>query len=74
MGPGSRPWLLQPFGGYGGVRSHPTGPAAALSRGDEHRRNTVGLPAKANSVVIEADQPVGLATSGLHVAVVVCVH
>ena len=35
---------------YGGVRSHPTGPAAGcLSQGDEHRRNTVGLTAKANS-------------------------
>ena len=32
------------------MRSHPTGPAAvSVSQGDEHRRNTVGLPAKANS-------------------------
>ena len=37
-------------GGYGGVRSHPIGLAAgSVSRGDEHRRNTAGLPAKANS-------------------------
>jgi hypothetical protein len=75
-GPRVTAWLLLPFGGCGGVRSHPTGPAAAsLSPGDEHRRNTVGLTAKANSglssrpTTLEGSRP-----GGLHEVVIVWVH
>ena len=40
--PGSLPRLLLPFGGYGGVHSYPTPPAAvSASREDEHPTNTI---------------------------------
>ena len=53
MGPGSRPWLLLPFGGIrrGAFSIQPDRAPGLCHRGDEHRRNTVGLTAKAHSGV-----------------------
>ena len=63
------------WGTAGSVPIQPDRLPHRCHRGMEHRRNTVGLPAKANSGLLSRPTTsVGLVTSGFHEVVIVCVH